>query len=165
MSIPGMGPLTSTAMLAIGKGEAFDRGRDLAAWVRAGAAIGQPGWRTVPGGITRWGSRCLPMPLVRAARFILTRPHLWPDVSSRGWRSDAVGRMLGNQAAIALTNKFAQGILRHGARFETARDKDMAAQTAFRFRGHHRVRERENRMEHDLPPEAERPSGRHRPLR
>ena len=34
MTIPGIGPMISTAMVAaVGKGEAFDRGRDFAAWV------------------------------------------------------------------------------------------------------------------------------------
>src|SRR5215510_1371033 len=34
MSVPGVGPLISTAMVAaIGSGEAFERGRDLAAWL------------------------------------------------------------------------------------------------------------------------------------
>jgi len=39
MSVPGIGPLISTAMVAaIGSGEAFERGRDFAAWLRSGAA-------------------------------------------------------------------------------------------------------------------------------
>ena len=34
MSVPGIGPIISTAMVAaIGTGEAFDRGRDFAAWL------------------------------------------------------------------------------------------------------------------------------------
>ena len=34
MTVPGIGPMISTAMVAaIGEGEAFDRGRDFAAWV------------------------------------------------------------------------------------------------------------------------------------
>ncbi|AHD11539.1 Transposase (plasmid) [Phaeobacter gallaeciensis] len=34
MTIPGVGPLISTAIVAaIGKGEVFDRGRDFTAWV------------------------------------------------------------------------------------------------------------------------------------
>jgi transposase len=34
MTIPGIGPMVSTAMVAaVGKGEAFDQGRDFAAWV------------------------------------------------------------------------------------------------------------------------------------
>jgi transposase len=34
MSVPGIGPMISTAMVAaIGKGEAFDRGRDFGAWL------------------------------------------------------------------------------------------------------------------------------------
>lgn len=34
MTIPGIGPITSTAMVAaVGVGDGFDRGRDFAAWV------------------------------------------------------------------------------------------------------------------------------------
>ena len=34
MSVPGIGPLISTAIVAaIGSGEAFERGRDFAAWL------------------------------------------------------------------------------------------------------------------------------------
>ena len=34
MSVPGVGPLISTAVVAaIGTGEAFDRGRDFGAWL------------------------------------------------------------------------------------------------------------------------------------
>ena len=34
MTVPGIGPMISTAMVAaIGEGAAFDRGRDFAAWV------------------------------------------------------------------------------------------------------------------------------------
>ena len=34
MTVPGIGPIISTAMVAaIGRGEAFDRGRDFAAWI------------------------------------------------------------------------------------------------------------------------------------
>ena len=40
MSVPGVGPLISTAVVAaIGTGEAFDRGRDFGAWLGAGAAV------------------------------------------------------------------------------------------------------------------------------
>jgi transposase len=130
MSIPGIGPMISTAMVAaIGKGEAFDRGRDFAAWVGLVPQQFSTGGRTILGRITKRGSRYLRMLLVQAARVIMMRPHLWPNYSFGNWLAGVVTRMPGNKAAIALANKLARiawSILRHGTSFDTARDKDMA---------------------------------------
>jgi len=130
MSIPGLGTMISTAMVAaIGKGEAFDRGRDFAAWVGLVPQQFSTGGRTILGRITKRGSRYLRMLLVRAARVIMVRLHLWPNFSFGNWLARAVTRMPGNKAAIALANKLARiawSILRHGTYFDTARDRDMA---------------------------------------
>ncbi|GHG35233.1 IS110 family transposase [Paracoccus aerius] len=130
MSIPGVGPMISTAMVAaIGKGEAFDRGRDFAAWVGLVPQQFSTGGRTILGRITKRGSRYLRMLLVQAARIIMMRPHLWPNFSFGNWLAGAVTRMPGNKAAIALANKLARiawSILRHGTSFDAARDRDMA---------------------------------------
>ncbi|MDS9470211.1 IS110 family transposase [Paracoccus sp. MBLB3053] len=130
MSIPGIGPMISTAMVAaIGKGEAFDRGRDFAAWVGLVPQQFSTGGRTILGRITKRGGRYLRMLLVQAARVIMMRPHLWPNYSFGNWLAGVVTRMPGNKAAIALANKLARiawSILRHGTSFDTARDKDMA---------------------------------------
>ena len=48
MTIPGIGPMISTAMVAaVVKGEAFDRGRDFAAWVGLVPRQYSTGGRTV----------------------------------------------------------------------------------------------------------------------
>lgn len=131
MTIPGVGPMISTAMVAaIGKGEAFDRGRDFAAWVGLVPQQFSTGGRTILGRITKRGSRYLRMLLVQAARIIMMRPHLWPNFSFGSWLAAAVARMPGNKAAIALANKLARiawSILRHGTRFDIAGDRNMAA--------------------------------------
>ena len=114
---------------AIGKGEAFDRGRDFAAGVGLVPQQFSTGGRTILGRITKRGSRYLRMLLVQAARVIMMRPHLWPNFSFGNWLAGAVTRMPGNKAAIALANKLARiawSILRHGTRFDAARDRDMA---------------------------------------
>lgn len=130
MSIPGVGPMISTAMVAaIGKGEAFDRGRDFAAWVGLVPQQFSTGGRTILGRITKRGSRYLRMLLVQAARIIMMRPHLWPNFSFGNWLAAAVARMPGNKAAIALANKLARtawSILRHGTSFDAERNRDMA---------------------------------------
>lgn len=130
MSIPGVGPMISTAMVAaIGKGEAFDRGRDFAAWVGLVPQQFSTGGRTILGRITKRGSRYLRMLLVQAARIITMGPHLWPNFSFGKWLAAAVARMPGNKAAIALANKLARtawSILRHGTSFDAERNRDMA---------------------------------------
>lgn len=130
MSIPGIGPMISTAMVAsIGKGEVFDRGRDFAAWVGLVPQQFSTGGRTILGRITKRGSRYLRMLLVQAARIIMMRPHLWPNYSFGSWLAGVVTRMPGNKAAIALANKLARiawSILRYGTSFDGHRDRDMA---------------------------------------
>jgi transposase len=52
MSIPGIGPLISTAMVAaIGTGEAFDRGRDFGAWLGPIPRQYSPGGKAILGRI------------------------------------------------------------------------------------------------------------------
>ncbi len=82
MSIPGIGPLTSTAVVAaIGDGHGFDRGRDFAAWVGLVPRQYSTGGRTVLGSISKRGSRYLRTLFVQAARVILMRPHRWEGFS------------------------------------------------------------------------------------
>jgi len=122
MTIPGIGPMISTAVVAaIGQGEAFERGRDFAAWVGLVPRQHSTGGRTVLGRITKRGSRYLRMLFVQAAKVIMMRPHRWEAFSFGPWLTNAVARMPRNKAAIALANKLARAawsILRHGTRFD-----------------------------------------------
>lgn len=131
MTIPGIGPMISTALVAaVGKGEAFDRGRDFAAWVGLVPRQFSTGGRTVLGRITKRGSRYLRMLFVQAAKVIMMRPHRWLAFSFGAWLTDAAARMPHNKAAIALANKLARtawSILHHGTRFDAPYDRDMAA--------------------------------------
>ena len=62
MSVPGVGPLISTAVVAaINTGEAFERGRDFAAWLGLVPRQHSTGGRTVLGRISKRGSRYLRM--------------------------------------------------------------------------------------------------------
>jgi len=77
MSIPGIGPMISTAMVAaIGKREVFDRDRDVAARVGLVPQQFSTGGRTILGRITKRGSRHLRILPVQAARIIMMRPHI-----------------------------------------------------------------------------------------
>jgi len=127
MTIPGIGPMISTAMVAaVGKGEAFDRGRDFAAWVGLVPRQYSTGGRTVLGRISKRGSRYLRMLFVQAAKVILMRPHRWPDFSFGEWLTRAADRMHRNKLAVALANKLARtawSVLRHGTSFDVQRNE------------------------------------------
>ena len=109
MTIPGIGPMISTAMVAaIGTGEAFGRGRDFAAWVGLVPRQYSTGGRTVLGRISKRGSRYLRMLFVQAAKVILMRANRWADFSFGDWLIRASERMNRNKLAVALPNKLAR---------------------------------------------------------
>jgi transposase len=130
MTIPGIGPMISTAMVAaVGRGEAFDCGRDFAAWVGLVPRQFSTGGRTVLGRISKRGSRYLRMLFVQAAKVILMRPHNWPRFSFGEWLGQAAQRMHRNKLAVALANKLARiawSVLRHGKAFDVDRDEMIA---------------------------------------
>ena len=125
-TIPGVGPIISTALVAaVGQGEAFDRGRDMAAWVGLVPRQYSTGGRTTLGRISKRGSRYLRTLLVQAAKIILMRPHNWPRLSFGAWLAEADQRMHRNKLAVALANKLtriAWAVLRYGRRFDAPRD-------------------------------------------
>ena len=60
MSVPGVGPIISSAMVAaIGGGEIFSKGRDFAAWLGLVPRQISTGDRTILGKISKRGSRYL----------------------------------------------------------------------------------------------------------
>ncbi|MCA0851426.1 IS110 family RNA-guided transposase [Salipiger thiooxidans] len=127
MTIPGIGPMISTAMVAaIGAGEAFGRGRDFAAWVGLVPRQYSTGGRTVLGHISKRGSRYPRMLFVQAAKVILMRANRWPDFSFGDWLIRASERMNRNKLAVALANKLARmawSILRHRTAFDAPGDE------------------------------------------
>ena len=123
MSVPGVGPLISTAVVAaINTGEAFERGRDFAAWLGLVPRQHSTGGRTVLGRISKRGSRYLRMLLIQAAKVLLMRPHNWPRYSFGTWLKTASERLHRNKLAVALANKLARitwSVLRHDRAFDT----------------------------------------------
>ena len=82
MSVPGVGPMISTAVVAaIGTGEAFDRGRDFGAWLGLVPRQYSTGGRTILGGISKRGSRYLRTLFIQAAKVLLMRPQNWAKFS------------------------------------------------------------------------------------
>ncbi|MCE8438371.1 IS110 family RNA-guided transposase [Rhodovulum sulfidophilum] len=125
-TIPGVGPIISTALVAaVGKGEAFESGRDMAAWVGLVPRQYSTGRRTTLGRISKRGSRYLRTLLIQAAKIILMRPHNWPQLSFGTWLAEADQRMHRNKLAVALANKLtriAWAVLRYNRGFDAPRD-------------------------------------------
>jgi transposase len=123
MSVPGIGPMISTAMVAaIGTGEAFERGRDFGAWLGLVPRQFSTGGKPILGRISKRGSRYLRTLFVQAAHIILMRPHNWSRFSFGSWLEQASARMHKNKLAAALANKLARiawSILRNGGTFRT----------------------------------------------
>jgi transposase len=124
MSIPGIGPLISTAMVAaIGTGEAFDRGRDFGAWLGLVPRQFSTGGKSILGRISKRGSRYLRTLFIQAANIILMRPHNWEKFSFGAWLKQAATRLHRNKAATALANKLARiawSVLRNDRTFDIA---------------------------------------------
>jgi len=118
MSVPGIGPMISTAILAaIGTGEAFDRGRDFGAWLGLVPSQYGTGGKPILERISQRGSRYQRTLFIQAAHIILMRPQNWEKFSFGPWLQQATTRMHGNKLATALANKLARiawSILRNG---------------------------------------------------
>ncbi len=130
MSVPGIGPIISTAMVAaIGTGEAFGRGRDFGAWLGLVPRQYSTGGRPILGRISKRGSRYLRTLFIQAAHVILMRPHNWDKFSFGPWLKQAAPRLHKNKLAVALANKLARiawSVLRHDQAFDTHQDRRLA---------------------------------------
>jgi transposase len=109
MSVPGVGPIISSAMVAaIGTGAGFKQGRDFGAWLGLVPKQESTSDRTILGKISKRGNTYLRTLFVQAAHIVLvSRPHaarlsLWP------WIETAGRRLHRNMLVIALANKLAR---------------------------------------------------------
>jgi len=122
MSIPGVGPMISTATVAaIGTGEAFARGRDFAAWLGLVPRQYSTGGKPILGRISKRGSKYLRTLFIQAAHVILMRPQNWDQFSFGPWLRQAAERLNRNKLAVALANKLARiawSALRYERRFD-----------------------------------------------
>jgi transposase len=122
MSVPGIGPVISSAMVAaIGTGDAFSKGRDFAAWLGLVPRQMSTGDRTVLGSISKRGNRYLRALFVQAAWVVLMRQKNWERHGLKPWIEAARKRLHHNVLAIALANKLARiawSVLAHGRGFE-----------------------------------------------
>lgn len=122
MSVPGIGPMISTAMVAaIGTGEAFERGRDFGAWLGLVPRQYSTGGKPILGRISTRGSKYLRTLFIQAAHVILMRPHNWERLSFGAWLTEAATRLHRNKLATVLANKLARiawSVLRNGVAFD-----------------------------------------------
>src|SRR5437016_7720525 len=128
MSVPGIGPIISSAMVAaIGAGDAFSKGRDFAAWLGLVPRQMSTGDRTILGKISKRGNRYLRVLFVQAAWVVLIKPKSWERHGLKAWIEAAKKRLHHNVLAIAIENKLARiawAVLATGRGFEMTRIGD-----------------------------------------
>ena len=108
LSVPGIGPLTASALVAaVGEARSFTRGRDLAAWLGLVPRQATTGGRPRLLGISRRGSKYLRKLLVHGARSAL--PILTSGATPLGrWLTGLLARAHKNTVVVALANKLAR---------------------------------------------------------
>ena len=108
LSVPGVGPLVATAMVAVvADGSAFRRARDFAAWLGLVPKQSSTGGKARLGGITRRGNGYLRRLLIHGARSF--RLNGRRDGHRLGaWVSGLERRVHTNVATVALANKLAR---------------------------------------------------------
>ena len=134
MSVPGIGPIISSAMVAaIGAGDAFSKGRDFGAWLGLVPKQLSTGDRTILGSISKRGNRYLRSLFVQAAWVVLVKigPKHWDRYGLKSWIEAAKKRLHHNVLAIALANKLARiawAVLYKGRAFECVMTNEAASQ-------------------------------------
>jgi len=134
MTVPGIGPIISSAMVAaIGTGDVFSKGRDFAAWLGLVPKQISTGDRTILGKISKRGNRYLRVLFVQAAWVVLIRPQSWERHGLKSWIEAAKKRLHHNVLAIALANKLARiawAVLNKERNFEVTRTTAPSSQPA-----------------------------------
>jgi transposase len=103
-AIPGIGPLTATAMVAsIGDARNFDNGRQLAAWLGLVPRQHSSGGKNNLLGMSKRGDSYLRTLLIHGARAVIYRASQRPDAGGRLVK--LVARRNANIAAVTLANK------------------------------------------------------------
>lgn len=106
--IPGIGALNATALVAaVGNGAAFDKGRDMAAWLGLVPREYSTGGKQRLLGISKRGNKYLRTLLIHGARAAL--PYLAARDDALGsWLRSLLARVHRNVVVVALANKLAR---------------------------------------------------------
>jgi transposase len=107
LSIPGIGPINATAIIAVGDGKQFKRGRDMAAWLGLTPKQRSSGGKDRLLGISKRGDTYLRTLLIHGARSALKAIDKKTNPRSQ-WLQNLCGRRHKNVAAVALANKNAR---------------------------------------------------------
>ena len=108
MSVPGIGPITSSAMVAaIGTGEAFSKGRDFAAWLGLTPVQRSTGGKQKLGATSKMGERTIRRLLIIGSSAVVQQ------ASKRGapkgsWLEQMLARKPRMLVTVALANKMAR---------------------------------------------------------
>jgi len=119
-TVPGIGAINATALLAaVGDGDCFRKGRDLAAWLGLTPRQHSTGGKTRMLGISKRGNRYVRKQLIHGARSAMR--HLVTKPSAIGaWLRGLLQRAHVNVAIVALAAKLARiawAVLRHEKEF------------------------------------------------
>lgn len=118
--IPGIGPLTASALVAsVGDANSFRNGRQLAAWVGLVPKQHSSGGKQTLLGISKRGDTYLRTLLIHGARSAILAAQRKAD--GRGWLHNLLQRRCHNIAAVALANKNARiawALLAHDREFQ-----------------------------------------------
>lgn len=105
MTIPGIGPLIATALIAaVGDVRVFNSGREMAAWLGLVPRQRSTGGRPILGRISKRGDTYLRTLLIHGARAVVRLAAKKTDRRSR-WVAALAQRRGNNIAAVALANK------------------------------------------------------------
>jgi len=127
MTIPGVGPLIATALVAaVGDGSAFKNGREMAAWLGLVPRQHSTGGTPRLLGISKRGDSYLRKLLIHGARSVLRFADQKSDRRSR-WVNGLDKRRGRNVAAVALANKTARTAWALLRRKEVYQPQDLAA--------------------------------------
>lgn len=107
-TVPGIGPLTATALLAaVSQPQMFQNGRHLAAWLGLVPRHCASGGRTRVAGISKRGNRYLRTLLIHGARAVVQHADQKADAQGR-WMVELKRRKGTNVAAVAVAHKNAR---------------------------------------------------------
>jgi transposase len=108
MTVPGIGPLGASALLAaVGQGRQFKKARDLAAWLGLVPRQYSTGGKPLLLGISKRGNGYVRRLLIHGARSCILHLNRTKDRLG-GWLDQLQGRMHINKVVVALANKIAR---------------------------------------------------------
>jgi transposase len=109
MTIPGVGPLIATALVALAPPpETFRRGRDFAAWLGLTPRQHSTGGKQRLGATTRMGERSLRRLLIIGANSVVIKRHVHKEAQPGTWLARMLSRKPPMLVRVALANKMAR---------------------------------------------------------